>query len=351
MKNKFTLFVVLAIIIVAILAIVYVFTLQTPAQSSTTKIGAILALSGPSTVWGESMKNGMELALQNHPELEVIYEDSKGTAADGISAYQKMKIQDVDVYVTSLSIVSVPLAKLAKDDKKGVVITQSAANNITNEYAYRYYTDANHFALPSFQNPISPLKNASRLAVIYRKDEYAQSVDEKIQELAAEQGKQVVFNESYTPNETDFSTILTKAQETNPDALLFVPTPPSESLALLKKVQELDFNIPIVEVSNVQSDPETQAKSPNITFYTNQFAFSTPGNSEDFKQNYRAKYNKEPNFMSAFGYDIVNLIASCDGQQIKQCLDSKTEVSGVTGTAVGITNHDILIPMDLVKVH
>jgi len=351
MKNKFTLFVVLAIIIVAILAIVYVFTLQTPAQSSTTKIGAILALSGPSTVWGESMKNGMELALQNHPELEVIYEDSKGTAADGISAYQKMKIQDVDVYVTSLSIVSVPLAKLAKDDKKGVVITQSAANNITNEYAYRYYTDANHFALPSFQNPISPLKNASRLAVIYRKDEYAQSVDEKIQELAAEQGKQVVFNESYTPNETDLSTILTKAQETNPDALLFVPTPPSESLALLKKVQELDFNIPIVEVSNVQSDPETQAKSPNITFYTNQFAFSTPGNSEDFKQNYRAKYNKEPNFMSAFGYDIVNLIASCDGQQIKQCLDSKTEVSGVTGTAVGITNHDILIPMDLVKVH
>jgi len=351
MKNKMLFLGALAVIIIAILAGIYFFGAQPSAPNETTKIGAILALSGPSSVWGESMKNGMEIALKNHSELDIIYEDSKGNAADGISAYQKMKMQDIDVYVTSLSVVSVPLAKLARDDKKGVVITQSAANNITNEYAYRYYTDANHFAMPAFENPISPLKNANRLAVIYRKDEYAQSVDEKILELAAQQGKEIVFNESYAPNETDFSTILTKAQQKNPGALLFVPTPPSESLALLRKVQELDFNIPIIEVSNVQSDPDTQAQSPNITFYTNQFAFSAPGNSEEFKQEYRAMYGKEPNFMSAFGYDIVNLIASCEGNDLKVCLDNRTEVSGVTGRATNITNHDIVIPMDLVKVH
>lgn len=349
MKKKSYLIIGIVIALVFI-GIVYVNN-QKKEESKNIKIGAVLALSGPSAIWGESVKNGMELALKDHPEITIIYEDSKGTAADGISAYQKLKLQEPDVFVTSLSIVSVPLADIAKKEKKTMIITQSAANNITNEYAYRYYTDADHFATPSFESDISPLKNAKRLAVVYRNDEYAKSVANKINQLAKEQGKQIVYLETYVPNEIDFSTILLKAKETNPDALLFIPTPPSESLAILKKVEELKFNMPIVEVSNVQSDPETQAKAPNITFYTNQFAFSIAGNSEDFKQRYRINYNKEPNFVAAFGYDIINLIASCENEEIKTCLDNKKEVSGVTGIAENITNNDIVIPMYLTKVH
>jgi len=134
---------------------------------------------------------------------------------------------------------------------------------------------------------------------------------------------------------------------------LFIPTPPSESLAILKKVNEMDFDIPIVEVSNVQSDPETQAKAPKMTFYTNQFAFSISGNSEDFKAKYRTAYGKEPNFVAAFGYDIINLIASCDNDKtkLKECLESKKEVIGVTGVAKDIKNNDLLLPMYLERVN
>jgi len=222
---------------------------QTVRNNKSMKIGAILALSGPSALWGESVRNGMNLALEDQPGLSVAYEDSKGTAADGITAYQNLKLKDPDIFVSAMSVVSIPLASLAKDDKKVMLITQSAANNITNEYAYRYYTDADHFALPSFESDISPLKNIKKLAVVYRKDEYATSVANKIKQLAAEQGKEIVFFESYTPNETDFSTILLKAKQASPEALLFIPTPPSESLGILKKVEELKFNIPIVEIT------------------------------------------------------------------------------------------------------
>ena len=342
------LFVTLAIILIMLLTIA---ELTAPKNSNEITIGAVLSLSGPSAVWGESAQNGMELALENHPEIKVIYEDSKGNAADGVTAYQKLKLENPDMFISALSTISVPLASIAKEDKKVLLITQSAANNITNEYTFRYYTDANHFALPSFESDISPLKNATKLAVLYRSDEYAISVANKIQELSKEQGKEIVFMESYAQNETEFSTVLLKAKETNPDAFLFIPTPPSESLNILNAVKELNFNIPIVEVSNVQSDPETQSKAPNITFYTNQFAFSTPGVSEDFKTRYKAKYNKEPNFVAAFGYDMINLIATCQKDNIKECLENKKEVSGVTGTATNITNNDIVIPMDIVRVN
>lgn len=331
--------------------------LQNNSQQQTAKepikIGAVLALSGPSAIWGQSVQNGMNLALEDHPELAVTYEDSKGTAADGVTAYQKLKTLQPDVFVSALSIVNVPLSKLALTDKIPLVITQSAANGITNEYTFRYYTDADHFALPSFESDISPLKNASvkKIAVVYRKDEYAQSVANKIKELSDASGKTIVFMESYVPNETDFSTIMNKAKKAAPDALLFIPTPPSESLGILKKAEELKFKVPIIEVSNVQSDPETQAKAPKMTFYTNQFAFSIAGNSEQFKTRYQAKYGKVPNFVAAFGYDIVNLIASCDKSNIKECLEGKKEVTGVTGVAKDIKNNDIVIPMYLLKVN
>jgi len=347
--------------IIAVLVLALVFLVISPNQNANflasqntnenVTIGAVLALSGPSAIWGESVKKGMDLALLNHPNLTVIYEDSKGTAADGVSAYQKLKLEEPDIFVSALSIVSVPLASLAKEDKKVMIITQSAANNITNEYAFRYYTDANHFATPSFESDDSPLKNVKKIAVVYRNDEYAKSVASKIQELSAMQGKEIVFIESYTPNETDFSTILLKTKEANPEALLFVPTPPSESLAILKKVSEMDWNITTVEVSNVQSDPATQAKAPKMTFYTNQFAFSISGNSEEFKEKYKAKFGKEPNFVAAFGYDIVNLIASCPKEKMKECLESLDSVTGVTGTATNIVNNDIVLPMYLEKVN
>ncbi|MDD5163846.1 MAG: ABC transporter substrate-binding protein [Candidatus ainarchaeum sp.] len=351
MVNKILVYSVIAVIVILVIAGIIVYNLPAKQEGKTIKIGAVLALSGPSAIWGESARNGMELALEAHPELSVIYEDSKGASSDGITAYQKLRLQEPDLFVSSLSIVSIPLASIVKEDKKVMIVTQSAANNLTNDYVYRYYSDANHFALPAFESDISPLKGVTKLAVVYREDEYAKSVANKVKELSAEQGKEIVFFESYIPNETDFSTILTKAKEANPEALLFIPTPPSESLAILKKIGELKFDIPIIEVSNVQSDPETQAKAPNITFYTEQFAFSIPGNSEPFKQAYRAKYNKEPNFVAAFGYDIINLIASCEKSNIKECLDSKKEVTGVTGTASGIKNHEILLPMYLVRVH
>src|SRR3989344_5944536 len=65
-------------------------------------VGAILPLTGPSAIWGESVRNGMELALENHPEIKVVFEDSKGTAVDGISAYRALETKKPDVFVSSL---------------------------------------------------------------------------------------------------------------------------------------------------------------------------------------------------------------------------------------------------------
>jgi branched-chain amino acid transport system substrate-binding protein len=346
-KNWWIFIIIVIIIVIAIIGMIY-FNNQRP-NEDTIKIGAVIPLSGPSALWGESLQNGMNLALVDHPELVVQYEDSKGDAADGLNAYRNLELQKPDVFVSSLSIISVPLASLTKEEKIPMIIAQSAASNITNEYAFRYYTDASHYATPPFTSDISPIKNITRIAVLYRNDEYAKSVSKKIQELSLEQGKKIVFFESFEPNTVDFSTMILKIKESNAQALLFVPTTPSESLGILKKAVETNLTIPLIEASNVLSDPNTLSKAPNVTFYTNEFAFSIKGNSEEFKQRYTQKYGHEPNFMAAFGYDIINLISTCKKDQIKECLNNKKEVNGVTGKAENITNNDIIIPLNFVK--
>lgn len=319
-------------------------------QNKEIYVGAILALSGPSALWGQSVRNGMELALEDHPEIKVIFEDSKGQAADGITAYNKLENEKVDVFVSALSSVAIPLANITNERKIPMIVTQSAADNLTNEYTFRYYSDSSHFATPSFDSADSPLKGISKIAVLYRQDYYAESVAKKIKALSAEQGKEIVFFESYAPNDLDFSSSLQKVAGSSAEAFLYIPVPPSESLAILKRSEEIGLKIPILEVSNVLSDPTTRSKAPNMTFYTEQFAFSIPGNSEEFKTRYSNKYGIEPNFVAAFGYDIVNLISTCKKGQIKECLADKREVTGVTGTAKDIKNNDILLPMYLMRV-
>lgn len=351
MKFSYKIIIGIIILIVIIGIVVNVVRLNgnSVKENNTIKIGAIVPLTGPSALWGESLKNGMELALEDHPELSIIYEDSKGTAADGLTAYNNLLLKKPDVFVSSLSIVSLPLATVTKENRIPMIITQSAVNNITNEYAFRYYTDANHYAIPPFKSDISPLKNITKIAVLYRNDEYAKSVFKKIQELSSEDSKQIVFSGSYVPNTVDFSTTMLKVKESGTEALLFVPTPPSESLGILDSAKKLNVTIPMIESSNVLSDPSTRVKAPNITFYTNQFSYSIPGKNEEFKQRYKNKYNAEPNFMAAFGFDVINLISTCKKDQIKECLENKKQINGVTGFSENITNNEIIIPLNLVR--
>lgn len=104
------------VIIAIILLIIIVALVNQSSQKSESigvsfTVGAVLPMTGPAALWGETVKNGMELALEEKSGIEAVYEDSKSTAADGISAYNLLQDKNVDLTFSELSLVSVPLAK------------------------------------------------------------------------------------------------------------------------------------------------------------------------------------------------------------------------------------------------
>lgn len=349
MKNK-----IIALIAVIVIIILAVSSFK-KSDSNAFTIGAVLPMTGPAALWGETVKNGMDLALSETSGINVIYGDSKSTAADGISAFNQLRTQGIDLALSELSIVSVPLSKIALEQKVPLLVTLVAANsaNIVNDYTTRYYTDPTNYATPAFTSPDSPVLPAKKIAVLHRNDELGVSVMEKIKELSAQNGKEIVSLESFKPAETDFSTVMLKAKNSGAEVFIFVASTPGEAVGILKMAVQLGLNMPIVESSAVFADLNTRTQVPNVTFYSTSYDFSLPGHAEEFKAAYKLKYNKEPNFGAAFGYDMITLVNLCKDKKesLRECLAQVGEVKGVAGVASQVSPGNFVVPMHLEKIN
>jgi len=316
-------------------------------------IGAALSLTGPAAMWGESAKNGMELALEGKTGIKVLYEDSKGVPADGISAFERLQTQNVDISVSILSAVSASLAKTANERKIPLLVTMATTDGLVNDYAVRYFNDVSMYIEPAFTSPVSPVLNKKKIAFIYRNDELGVSALKKIKEVSAREGKELVFTDVFKPNETDYSTIISKVKASGAEVLLFTDATPVEGTGILKKASQLNLNIPIVEASGVFGDLGNRKQVPGITFYSTAFDFVLADHATDFKAKYLAKYGKEANYGAAFGYDSVNLLYQCKNQKadILKCLRDLKQITGVSGVANQVAPGDFVVTMHLEKVN
>ncbi len=342
-------------IVIVIVIIVLVKSSGTATNNNLFTVGAVLPLTGPAALWGETVKNGMELALEQKTGIKVLYEDSKSTASDGISAYNLLQNKGVDLTVSETSLVAVPLSKIALERKLPLLVSLVATEHskIVNDYTTRYYTDPTNYAMPAFTDPLSPVIKAKKIALLNRNDELGVSVKDKIVELSATNNKEIVIQESFTPNEKDYRTVLTKIKNSGADAFIFVVANPLEAVGIVKTANELNIGIPMIEASAVFADLDTRKQVGDITFYSSSYDFSLPSKAVDFKVAYEAKFGKEPNFGSAFGYDIVNLIDVCKNKKeaVRECLSVVNQIDGVAGTAKQVAPGDFVVPMHLEKVN
>ncbi len=343
------------VIVALVIVLLVVFIKPQASKGGEFTVGAILPLTGAASLWGETVKNGMELALENKTGIKVLYEDSKSTAVDGISAYNLLQTKKVDLTVSELSLVAVPLSKLALEKKQPLLVSLVAAksSSIVNDYTTRYYTDPTNYATPAFSDSISPVISAKKIALLTRNDDLGNSVKDKIIELAKLNNKEIVSAESFVPAEKDFNTVILKAKASGADVFIFVASTPGEALGIVKAASQLKLGMPIVESSAVFADLDTRKQAGNISFYSTSYDFSLPDRAVEFKAAYQAKFGKAPNFGSAFGYDLVNLIDVCKNKKkaVRECLSGVNKMTGVAGEATQTTPGDFVVKMHIEKVN
>jgi branched-chain amino acid transport system substrate-binding protein len=319
------------------------------------KIGVIAPLSGGAAIWGESTREGMELAREELAaegvNITIIYEDSEANAAKGLAAYSKLRdIDNVDLVFSEFSRVSVPLVSLADADKKPLIMTLVSADGVTEKsnYTFRFFTTARQVVDPHFEERVSKDKYES-IAILHLSDEFGESVAKWIRQRAAERAIEIVADEKFDPNALDFRTQLTKIKDRAPKALLFVPATPTESAGIVKQARELQLATDLFEASSVLSIKSARdAAGEGIEgVYTNAYPFTLELTGGDFRAKYIERYSKDPLSPAGFGYDVVQLIAKASGgkrmggQQLVQSIKALNTFQSIMGNITIQPNGEI----------
>ncbi len=285
-------------------------------------IGGIGPVTGGAAVYGQSVKNGAELAVNeineaggvNGVKLDFKFEDDEADGEKAVNAYNTLKDGGMKLLmgtVTSGACASV-IEKTNADNM--FQLTPSASSTDVLKYGNVYqvcFTDPNQ-GIASAQY-IGSKGLATKVAVIYdSSDIYSSGIYEKFAEEAAGQNFEIVAAEAFTADsKTDFSVQLQKAKDAGAQ-LVFLPIYYSEASLILTQAAALEYNPiffgcdgldGILTVENFDT-----ALAEGLMLLTPFAADATDAKTTNFVNTYKTKYGEVPNQFAADAYDAIYII-------------------------------------------
>lgn len=328
------------------------------------KIGGIGPTTGGAALYGNAVKNGMQLAVDeinaaggiNGMKIEMNFQDDTHDAEKAVNAYNDLKDWGMQVLigtVTSAPCIAVQ-AQAGADGMFLLTPSGSAVEAIEAPTAFRVcFSDPNQGVASA--DYIAENKLADKIAVIYNSsDAYSSGIYEKFASEAKTKGLNVVAAESFTNDSNqDFSAQLQKVKTSGAD-LVFLPIYAQEASLILKQADKAGLKTKFFGcdgldgVLNIENFDTSLAEG--VMLLT---PFAKDGKDEATKKfvaTYREKYNNDDTYLIQFAadaYDAVYIVkaaaekAGIKGgmsvQEIGEALSAampQITVDGVTGTGI-----------------
>lgn len=286
------------------------------------KIGGIGPTTGGAAVYGQAVKNAIEMAAEeinaaggiNGYQVEVSFEDDEHDAEKSVNAYNSLKdwgMQMLVGTVTSAPCTAV-VEKTHEDNMFQLTPSGSAVESIQYDNAFRVcFSDPNQ-GIASAQY-IGENALASKVAVIYdSSDVYSSGIYEKFAGEAANQNFEIVAAEAFTAdNKTDFSVQLQKAKDAGAE-LVFLPIYYTEASLILKQASTMGFAPKffgcdgldgILAVENFDT-----SLAEGVMLLTPFAADAEDKMTQNFVKTFVEKYGDTPNQFAADAYDAMYAI-------------------------------------------
>ena len=291
------------------------------------RVGVMESLTGPGETYGTVAVQAKELAVEeinaaggiNGRMLELVVEDSKCSAQDAITAYNKLT--DVDgvkiILGTSCSGAMLGAAPLAEAD--GVVLFSGLATNpdIAHAGDYIFRTSMNDLQLGIDTGNVIRADGAQRLATITETTDYAEGVRRTTAEQFVSLGGEIVAEERYASDVTDFRSQLTKIVNANPDAVHIAAQSEFSGGTVVKQIRELGYEGPLYSEIVPVGATALEVAGDAATGLKAIIAELDPNNSksQEVLTNFRARYDYVtlPWYLGS-AYDDVYITAECLSQ-------------------------------------
>ena len=280
-------------------------------------IGVSTPLTGPIAFAGESYKKGLEAAAKkintaggvNGKPVSFVYEDNANEAKMGLSSFDKLRADNVDMYLITGSVPSAAISPVA--DQAGIPLFVSMSFSNT-QAKFQNQVSFYPTALGDAQVTVATMvaNKVSKVAVMYLNTDYGQAVLSAFKSLAASKGIIVVSEDSFLASYTDFKTQISKALAAKPQAVFVVAInslPVIKQLKATKTPIAIYTNNPAVSGSLIYKDLAT-FEGVYLTGYKS----TIPGTTEYAKIRSEVGTSSPNDTMgyTAAGYDNAMAIAA-----------------------------------------
>jgi ABC-type branched-subunit amino acid transport system substrate-binding protein len=291
-----------------------------PAKPKAYKVGLINHLTGDAAAYGQSMKKGTEVALDEinaaggikGVPVEVIYEDDRLSAADARTAFLKLVETDkVPVIMGSgSSTVSLALCPLAQERKVVQISSISTAPSLMKCGKYFFSMMASDTAQgPEWVKVLEHL-GKKEAAVMYINNDYGIGVKDTFVAEMDRKGYKVLIAQPFELGGTDFRTEILKVKEVNP-AVTFIVDHVKEAAIVFKQARELGFTTQwVTDVSIVAKEvPELAGKEATEGVWGLRAGSMETPEYKKFAAAFEKKHGESPTIWADFAYDTMMMVA------------------------------------------
>jgi branched-chain amino acid transport system substrate-binding protein len=224
------------------------------------RIGFSISATGPTSPAGKQVLAGLEIwrsdvnakgGLLGRP-VEFVYYDDQGNPANAPGIYAKlMSVDKVDLLIGpySTNVIAATMPAIIQANRTTIGIFGLGANK---EFKYpRYFSmnsqgpDTGNYSKCVFDLAAQQSPKPVRVALIGADVEYSRNALDGARANAKKHGMEIVFDRSYPPSTTEFTSVVRAMQAANPD-VVFAATLPIDTAGIIRAANEIQFKPKII---------------------------------------------------------------------------------------------------------
>jgi branched-chain amino acid transport system substrate-binding protein len=316
------------------------------AKVESIKIGFVNHLTGDIAPYGNSMKNGTELAVEqvnknggvNGKQLEVVYKDDQSKPDQAVAATKLLIDQKLPIVIGSSASSFTLAMRQSLEDAKVVHIAQISTNpKLAGSGKYFFSMMPGDYDQGDAWMEIVKKKNIKEVAVVYINNDYGNGVKDVFTKSFTAAGGKVLTTITYNESATSFQTQAQKLKESTAQ-YTFIVSHIKEGALFIKQAVEAGVKTQFIGDTALQTeDMVKQAGAAASGFMALSVGQKDHPKYKEFADAYKAKFNSEPTIWADFAYDTVLTAVEglkkggTDATKIRDAIAAIKDFGGATG--------------------
>ncbi len=342
-----------AVLLAALLAV--------PGCARPVLVGAIVSDTGAAAPYGEKVRRGLELALDEvraaggvGARVRILYRDDATNPEIGAQvARELVEKEGVRLLIGAVSSpVTLSIAPICQSGRAVLLSPTSSSPEITGagEWVYRNYPSdtLEGTSLADFARDLG----LRRVAVLGVQNEYGAGLSKVFAEHFAGDAREVIGTFTFRAGDADaFPVLAARVSGLRPDGI-YLAGYADDTAGILRALREAGFASVVLGTSSVTADAARRAgpAAEGLVFPEVAFDPQSPRRAtRSFVAAYRARFREDPDSFAAHGYDALKVLVlaiqrggSPDPDSVRKGLNSIDDYSGASGQVAFDENGDVV---------